>query len=216
MTRHPLLLPSQPRLRRRLAVSAPLTLAGLSLLIAACGGGASPSSVASMAKTTSTTVAGADAGGTAPANPTDQAKHYQQALKLSQCMRAHGVTDFPDPSASGGIRMSSNGPSSDLNPDNSTFSAAQKACQRYRFQPSPQQQAQAQANALAFAACMRKSGVPNFADPQFLSGGRIEEKITSGVDPNSPTFQAAQQKCSGNGGGRPGAPVRAATAATPN
>ena len=47
---------------------------------------------------------------------------------------------------------------------------------------------------------MRKNGVPNFADPQFLSGGRIAQKIGPGVDPNSPTFQAAQQKCAENGG----------------
>jgi hypothetical protein len=159
-----------------------------------------------MAKTTSTTVAGADAGGTTPINPADQAKHYQQALKFSECMRAHGVSDFPDPSASGGIRISGNGPSGGLNPNSPTFSAAQRACQKYQFQPSPQEQAQAQANALAFAACMRKNGVPNFPDPQFMSGGRIAERIPAGLDPDSPTFQAAQQKCSGNGGGRAGTP----------
>jgi len=47
---------------------------------------------------------------------------------------------------------------------------------------------------------MRKHGVPNFPDPD--SSGRI--KITSGqkangqhtgVDPNSPQFQAAQKTC---------------------
>ena len=82
---------------------------------------------------------------------------------------------------------------------------AQNACQKYSpvQQPSAQQQAQAQARALAFAACMRKNGVPNFPDPQFLSGGHALEKITGGVYPNSPTFQAAQQKCSNRtaGGG---------------
>ena len=104
MTRHP--LPPRSRRRRRLAVTAPLTLtlAGLSLLIAACGGGASPSSVASVGKATSTTVAGAGAGGTTPINPAVEAKHYKQALKFSQCMRAHGIADFPDPNAGGGIR----------------------------------------------------------------------------------------------------------------
>ena len=44
---------------------------------------------------------------------------------------------------------------------------------------------------------MRANGVPNFPDPQFLSGGRIAVKLApgSGVDPNSPTFQAAARKC---------------------
>ncbi|HTV12028.1 MAG TPA: hypothetical protein VME20_09210 [Acidimicrobiales bacterium] len=178
-----------------------LALAGFSLLIAACGGGASPSSVASIGKTTSTTVAGADAAGTTPINPADEAKHYEQALKFAQCMRAHGIADFPDPSAGGGIEISGGGPNSDLNPNSSQFSAAQNACQKYMpfGHPTAQQEAQAQASALAFAACMRKNGVPDFPDPQFLSGGRIAEKITSGMSPNSPTFQAAQQKCGNNG-----------------
>jgi hypothetical protein len=116
-------------------------------------------------------------------------------------MRAHGVSDFPDPGPGGGFQITSNGPKSDLNPGDPTFVSAQNACQKYSSvrQPSPQQQAAAQAGALAFAACMRKSGVPGYPDPQFLSGGRVIQKITSNVNPNSPTFQAAQQKCSGNG-----------------
>ena len=52
------------------------------------------------------------------------------------------------------------------------------------------------------AACMRKNGVPNFPDPQFLSGGRVLEKITAGVDPSSPTFQAALAKVRQQGRGR--------------
>src|SRR5512133_1474548 len=55
-------------------------------------------------------------------------------------------------------------------------------------------------NPTAFAACMRKHGVPNFPDPD--SQGRF--KITSGVDKsgqktgvdtNSPQFKAAAQAC---------------------
>jgi len=187
-------LPPQRRLRRRLAVT--LTLAGLSLLMAACAGGASPSSVASIGKTTGTTVADVGANVTTPPNPAIAAKQYQRALKFSQCMRAHGIAEFPDPSAGGGIQSSGGGPNSNLNPNNPTFSAAQKACQKYSpVQPSPQQQAQAEARGLAFSACMRKNGVLNFPDPQLMPGGRLLIRITSDVGPNSPTFKAAQQKC---------------------
>ncbi|HUC15025.1 MAG TPA: hypothetical protein VMS00_11290, partial [Acidimicrobiales bacterium] len=109
----------------------------------------------------------------------------------------------PDPSAGGGIQISGGGPNSDLNPSNATFVAAQDACQKYSpvQQPSAGQQAELQAKALAFSACMRKHGVPNFPGPQFMSGGRVLEKITngSGVDPSSPMFQATQQKCSKSG-----------------
>ncbi len=117
-------------------------------------------------------------------------------------MRAHGISDFPDPSSGGGIQISG-GPNGDLNPSSPTFVAAQNACQKYSpvQQPSAGQQAQIEARALAFAACMRKHGVPNFPDPQFMSGGRVLEKIPngSGLDPSSPMFQTAQQKCSKSG-----------------
>jgi hypothetical protein len=190
-------------------MTGPLTLAvaGLSFLVAACGGGASPSSVARIGKTTSTIAA--PPAGTTPTNPATLAKQYERALKYSQCMRAHGIADFPDPSAGGGIQLSGGGPNTDLNPSNPTFVAAQNASQKYSpfRQPTAQLQAQAQARALAIAACMRKNGVPDFPDPQFLSGGRAVEKITAGVDPNSPTFQAARQKCSDKGGGAEIAPA---------
>jgi hypothetical protein len=63
--------------------------------------------------------------------------------------------------------------------------------------PSPAKQAQAEASALKYSKCMRANGVPDFPDPQFLSGGRIAVKLApgSGVDPSSPTFQAAANKC---------------------
>jgi hypothetical protein len=186
-----------------LALTALLALAGLSLLVAACGGGASPSSVAHIGKTTGSTLAAVGANVTTPPNPVVAAKQYEQAIKFTQCMRAHGIPDFPDPGAGGGIQISGGGPNSDLNPGNATFVAAQNACQKYSpvQPPSAGQQARLEAKALAFSACMRKHGVPNFADPQFISGGRVLEKITSGVDPSSPMFQAAQQKCSNSGNG---------------
>jgi hypothetical protein len=60
-----------------------------------------------------------------------QAQHLAQALKFSQCMRSHGVPDFPDPTAQGGrISISIKaGRGSDLNPSSPQFQAAQKACQ---------------------------------------------------------------------------------------
>jgi hypothetical protein len=73
------------------------------------------------------------AGGTkTPKAPT--AQQLAQGRKFSQCMRAHGVTDFPDPQSAGsgnggGISIQvSGGGGSDLDPNNPTFTAAQKAC----------------------------------------------------------------------------------------
>jgi hypothetical protein len=61
-----------------------------------------------------------------------QAQAMAQALKFSQCMRAHGIPDFPDPQSGPGggiaIRIHSS-PGSDLNPQSPRFQAAQQACQ---------------------------------------------------------------------------------------
>jgi hypothetical protein len=73
-------------------------------------------------------------GGKAP-SPAQQAQAVAQALKFSECMRAHGISDFPDPQVSSGaggvsigIRINGKG-SSNLNPRDPQFQAAQKVCQ---------------------------------------------------------------------------------------
>jgi hypothetical protein len=63
--------------------------------------------------------------------PAQQAQALAQALKFSQCMRSHGISDFPDPQSAGGGRISISlrgGPGSDLSPQNPQFQAAQTAC----------------------------------------------------------------------------------------
>jgi hypothetical protein len=120
--------------------------------------------------------------------------------KFASCMRSHGVPNFPDPGSDGSISI---GPSSGINPDSPKFKEAQTACQKllpHGGQASPAQQAKAQKAALDFSKCMRAHGVPNFPDPQF-SGGHVSLGIKSGqggLDPNSPTFRAAQQACQGH------------------
>ncbi|MGH8987794.1 MAG: hypothetical protein ACRDXC_04245 [Acidimicrobiales bacterium] len=58
-----------------------------------------------------------------------QAEGLAQLLKVSVCMRAHGIRDFPDPTSQG-IRIPiRKGMPSDLDPDNPRFQAAEKACQ---------------------------------------------------------------------------------------
>lgn len=46
---------------------------------------------------------------------------------------------------------------------------------------------------IRFARCMRAHGVPNFPDPS--SGRGIDIAPGSGLNPQSPAFQAAQQAC---------------------
>ena len=67
--------------------------------------------------------------------PAQQAQAMAQALKFSECMRAHGLSDFPDPQSGPGggiairIRAGQGQGSSNLNPQSPQFQAAQKACQ---------------------------------------------------------------------------------------
>lgn len=64
-----------------------------------------------------------------------KAQAVAQALKFSQCMRSHGIADFPDPQVSNGgdqisIRLTGS-KGSDLNPQDPQFQAAQSACQGF-------------------------------------------------------------------------------------
>jgi hypothetical protein len=48
-------------------------------------------------------------------------------------------------------------------------------------------------NGAKFAACMRSHGVANFPDPN--SQGEIDVRSSSGINPDSPKFRAAQDAC---------------------
>jgi hypothetical protein len=119
-------------------------------------------------------------------------------MKYAQCMRAHGVPDFPDPVA-GGFEINNTAPDSDLDPSSPQFVAANSACEAL----SPERHAgggtvdpQLQAQALAYSACMRSHGVPSYPDPVFIGGSiRETQRAGSGPDPNSPQYLAAQSAC---------------------
>lgn len=59
----------------------------------------------------------------------DEKKFREQALKYAKCMRAHGVSDFPDPNPQGGIELKP-GAGSDLDPNSPIFQAAGKVCKK--------------------------------------------------------------------------------------
>jgi hypothetical protein len=112
-------------------------------------------------------------------------------------MRAHGVTNFPDPNSHGQLFVQGS-PGNGLDRNNKTFQAAQKACQSKMPAPTKAQQAQAAQNALKMSECMRRHGIKDFPDPD-TSGGHVTLKINgspgSDLNPNNPLFQAAQKAC---------------------
>jgi hypothetical protein len=63
-----------------------------------------------------------------PPTATQLARVQQQLLAFSQCMRTHGIRDFPDPS---GAALPEIQPVGDLDPNNPQFQAGYRACQRH-------------------------------------------------------------------------------------
>jgi hypothetical protein len=112
-------------------------------------------------------------------------------------MRAHGLADFPDPSAQQGggfaINIEANR-KSDLNPQSAQFKAAFEACQKDIPPGLVKTPAQMAANGLKYAECMQSHGEPDFPDPN--GRGVIQLTNPTGIlDPSSPQFQRAQQAC---------------------
>jgi len=191
-------------------VFAAAVLACVGVLVAGCGGGKPRASVASLgATTTAGTGTNADSpvgspagggtagGGAGGARMVMAGGNVQQMAKFAACMRKNGEPNFPDPNAQGQISISS---AAGLDPGSAQFQHARQACQKLLPNggvPTPAQEAQARRAALAFSACMRKNGVPNFPDPEFGAGGKVAIRIGSGagIDPQSPQFQHAQQAC---------------------
>lgn len=179
-----------------------VALVGLGALVAACGGGSSSPGVASLGTSTTTTTT------PAPQSAND-AVDYEEALAYSECMRSHGVQNFPDPTSSGHFidqHGELNGQQVD---DNSPqYAAAEKNCQHLlpnggRLTPAEQQQALSQA--LKYVQCLRTHGVPNMPDP-FATDGGIANHLPPSITPQSPQFEAAEQACRSlqpGGGGAP-------------
>jgi hypothetical protein len=123
-------------------------------------------------------------------------------LAFAQCMRAHGVRDYPDPSqiapshpGSPNMRVAPNGGFT-ANPSSPAYQRASRFCRSLAVaSPASQTQSSDMIDAqLKFSACMRTHGVADYPDP--TSTGDIGNNGTiPGVDQTSPAFLAAETKC---------------------
>ena len=142
-------------------------------------------------------------GSNAPAatsGGSNTAANVQQAVKFAQCMRANGVSNFPDPDASGALTIENVVNGSSVDPNSATFQQALNACRD--LEPAgfmgQKRTAQQQEAALKFAQCMRDNGVPDFPDPTadgpLIDTNRIPSTATSD---GMSILHAAMQKCRG-------------------
>ena len=146
---------------------------------------------------------GAPSGTVTNTGSPSSGKIASQGLAFAKCMRANGVSNFPDPSG-GGLKLT---PAIAQSPN---FRTAQTACKQYLpngGQP-PVTAPGARTAALAFAKCMRTHGVPNFPDPlvsapSSLPAGPVAVldlhgmafELGAGTNPGSPAFQQAMSDC---------------------
>jgi hypothetical protein len=158
----------------------------------------------------------------AGAKPSPTPNTYQQELAYSRCMRSHGIADFPDPPSGGGAFQFQGGPGSDMNPQSSAFQAATNACKSLapKDQGGPGSMSAAdKQKLLAYSACMRSHGVPDFPDPTFSSNGGglvINGSAGGDMDPRSPAFQAADKACRSLMPNRPGTSTQTGPGSGPN
>ena len=143
----------------------------------------------------STGIASAGGSGTATAHPSPTVDAEEQAREFAQCMREHGV-DIPDPDTAGGggVRITVSG-----NPGGTQ--AALQACQDKlpNGGTPPSMDPEQQEKLREYAQCMREHGV-DIPDPDPNGGGLMITKSGGpgdgpNLDPNDPSFQAAQQAC---------------------
>jgi hypothetical protein len=164
--------------RRRWSLAA-IALIALAALISGCGSSAPAET-------------GSGSGGD-PAAAT-----AQKGVKFAECMRSNGVSEFPDPNASGKLTIDAVANGSGLNTSTPAFKQAISACKNLEpagFTGSKRSFQQQQAG-LKFAQCIRANGVPDFPDP--LPNGPLVDtnRIPSAAQPGGMSaLQAAMQKC---------------------
>jgi len=139
----------------------------LGVTVAACSGGSTTSRGAS-AGSDPTTIAGQ-----ATAGSSSSATELSKAAAYAECIRSHGVSNWPDPEATpdGGYGFRTGG----IDAQSPAFQSTLEACNSlYDWGGSTGQQltAEQQQAWLVWAKCIRSHGAPDFADPTF-SGSEV-------------------------------------------
>ena len=134
---------------------------------------------------------GATSGSSTPGAAGEKLTAREKAVKFSECIRAHGVRDFPDPDADNEYQYGVS-----VSPE--VWTKAVESCKE--LQPpgtlSSKRTPKEQSASLRFAECIRDNGVKDFPDP--VSGEPLVNtyKIPSSNRPGGMAIlNAAMEKC---------------------
>ena len=155
-------------------------------------------------------LAGCSASPAGSASPSPTVMSNDQVLAIgreaAQCMRQHGIPDFPDPVVDqhGQIQLPDTAAGNNAKQEMGSHPEAQQACEPILERIPPNQRGTSRgpgqfsqedlANLLKFAQCMRRSGIPEWPDPKAdgsfpLSGTPLE------TEGKSARIMTARQAC---------------------
>jgi hypothetical protein len=149
----------------------------------------------------------AAAHGSSPSSTASQSSNVGKAVAYAECMRRHGVPNYPDPSSDGVL------PKVDvhqLGVSQAQFAAADSACRHLLPNSSASintclstgvctgaLRQQLMNGMLRFARCMRQHGVTNFPDPSIQPDGApaINLAAVPGTNWRSPQIENKLAEC---------------------
>jgi hypothetical protein len=147
--------------------------------------------------------AGCGGSGSNGGDNTNAATANEKAVKFAECMRSNGVTQFPDPDASGELTIDGVLNGSGLDPDSQPWTGAIAACKDLQppgFTGGGERSSEEQSAALEFAQCIRENGVPDFPDPANGQPLVDTNRIPSSNTPDGMSIlNAAMHRCSDAG-----------------
>ncbi len=142
--------------------------------------------------------------GSSKSRTTAASAQFAQGVKYSDCMRSHGVSNFPDPTPGGGFNIRGLGAEA----GSPAFASAQNACAS--LQPGgstpPRITGEQLEQMAAKARCIRQHGFPSFPDPTLVAGGEgVDDNLPADWNPEAPAAITARKACAHVGIPIPGA-----------
>jgi hypothetical protein len=142
---------------------------------------------------------GVGCGGNDSSGGNTTAANQEKSVKFAQCMRENGVSEFPDPDASGELTIDGVVNGSSIDPDGPAWNGALDACKDLQppgFTGDGERSSEEQDAALKFAQCIRDNGVTDFPDPAegtpLVDTNRIPSAAT---EAGMSALNAAMQAC---------------------